>query len=269
VAYGACPVRESAAQLLLDYGVVMKRLLVAAVATAALAGGAWADPLGDAKAGLKALDGGDYTSAIKLFTAALDSGKLVKADRELAYVKRSEAHLAASDPRAALADANIALDLDPQDKEAMATRDRAQALLTPPPAAPGPDTDKVKADYDAAQAKYQAQQQAYEAQKQTDADAYAKQVADYKAADAKHQADVAAWEACKADSLKCAATGAPTTTAQAAPSPAKAAPAPAKPAVEQAANPAPKPDVQQTAKAAAKPAGKPADLPPIAGVGSY
>jgi tetratricopeptide (TPR) repeat protein len=235
----------------------MKRLLVAAVAMAALAGGVHADPLGDAKAGLSALNGGDYTASIKLFTAALDSGKLVKTDQELAHLKRGEAYLAASDPRSALADANKALDLDPQDKEAMATRDRAQALLTPPPAAPSQasqDMEKAQADYAAAQAKY-------EAQKQADADAYAKQLADYKAADAKHQADVAAWAACKADSLKCpqapgAAPGAPAPvmTAQAAPPP---KPAPVKPTPE------------QTAKAAPKPASKPNELPPIAGAGSY
>jgi hypothetical protein len=238
----------------------MKRLLAAAVATVAIAGGAWADPLGDAKAGLKALDGADYASSIKLFTAALDSGKLVKADQELAYVKRGEAYLAASDARSALADANKALDLDPQDREAMATRDRAQALLTPQPAAPSPDVVKAKADYEAAVAKY-------EAEKQAEADTYAKQMADYKAADAKHQADVAAWEACKADTLKCA----PSATAPAAPAAAKAEPVkpePVKPAVQEAAKAPPKPAAQQTAKAA-KPASKQADLPPIAGIGSY
>ena len=225
----------------------MKRLLVAAVATVALAGGALADPLGDAKAGLAALNGGDYATSIKLFTAALDSGKLAKTDQELAHLKRGEAYLAASDPRSALADADKALDLDPLDKEAMATHDRAQALLTPTPAPPSPDVEKAKADFAAAEAKY-------EAQKQADADAYAKQLADYKAADAKHEADVAAWEACKADSLKCptAPIATPTATAQAvAPTP------PAKPAP------------QQTAKVAPKPASKPAEQPPIAGVGSY
>jgi len=249
----------------------MRRHLLAAGAVMVLAGGAAsADPLGDAKSGLAAFNNGDNPTAIRLFTSALDSGRLTRADQELAYVKRAEAYLAASDGKSALADANHALDLDPRDSEAVATRDRAQAVVNPPPP-PGPTPSeiadqKVKDDYAAAQAKY-------EAQKKADADAYAQQLADYdakvKAADAKREADLAAWRAdvaaCKAgDQTKCATTAPPATP----PPPVQAtqvAPAPAKPApavTQQAAKPAPAP-TQQTAKAAPTPDKKPTVLPPL------
>jgi tetratricopeptide (TPR) repeat protein len=232
-----------------------------------LAGGvAHADPLGDAKSGLAAFNQGDNPTAIKLFTSALDSGRLTRADQELAYVKRAEAYLAASDGKSALTDANHALDLDPRDSEALATRDRAQNLIAPPPP-PGPTPSeiadqKVKDDYAAAQAKY-------EAQKKADADAYAQQLADYdakvRATDAKHEADLAAWRAdvaaCKGgDQTKCASTAAtpPPAQAQVAPPPAKPVPA----VTQQTAKPAPTP-TQQTAKAAPTPEKKPTVLPPL------
>jgi len=236
----------------------MRRYLLAAGAVVLLAAGAAsADPLGDAKSGLAAFNSGDNPTAIKLFTAALDSGRLTRPDQELAYVKRAEAYLAASDGKSALTDANHALDLDPRDSEAVATRDRAQALVNPPPP-PGPTPSeiadqKVKDDYAAAQAKY-------EAQKKADADAYAQQIADYdakiKATDAKHTADLAAWRAdvaaCKGGDLtKCATTAPAPPTAQAvqAPPPPPVKPAPAA--------------TQQTAKAAPAPEKKHTVLPPL------
>jgi hypothetical protein len=228
-------------------------LLAASAAVALVAGAAMADPLDDAKAGLSALDKGDNPAAIKLFSSALESGKLTRSDQELAHVKRSEAYLANSEARSALDDADAALNLDPADSEATAARNRAQALLTPP-APPTPTAaDNARADYVAAVAKY-------EAEKQADADSYAKRMSDYdaqvKAQTAKHDADVAQWQsdyaACKAgDQTKCATTAAtppaqaalpakptqtvqpkPVETAQAAP---KTAPKAVKPGAQQAA----------------------------------
>jgi tetratricopeptide (TPR) repeat protein len=189
----------------------MRKVLLAAGAVIALAGGsAFASPLDDAKSALAALDKGDNATAIRLFTSALDSGRLTRSDQELAYVKRAEAYLASSDNQAALADANRALDIDPRDSEAVATRDRVQARLSPPvtptPAVTPAVTKAANADYEAAVAKY-------EAQKKADADDYAQKVATYdaaiKAQEAQREADLAAWRAdvaaCKAgDTSKCA-----------------------------------------------------------------
>jgi len=174
----------------------MRRVLLAACAAIALAGGAaQAGPLDDAKSALTAFENGDNPSAIRLFTSAIDSGRLTRSDEELAYVKRAEAYLASSDDKAALADSDRALNLDPRDAEAVATRDRAQNLLTaaPPPTAPAKAeiSATAMADYDTAMAKYEAQ-------------------------DDKHQADLAAWradvQACKAGVLSKCGTVEPTET---------------------------------------------------------
>lgn len=180
--------------------------LTAAAVTALAAGAAFASPLEDAKAGLAALDKGENITAIRLFTAAIDSHKLARSDQELAYVKRAEAYLASHQETPALADANHALDLDPADSEAAATRDRAQAFLTPPPAPAAPAAAKTSmADYDAAVS-------SYDAEKKAAADSYAKQMSDYdaqvKAENDRHAAELASWQedvkACKAGMLsKC------------------------------------------------------------------
>ena len=232
----------------------MKQVLLAAVAAMAFAGGAvQASPLDDAKSAMTALDKGDNSTAVRLFTSALKSGRLTRADQELAFVKRGEAYLASSDNRAALADANRALDIDPHDVEAVATRDRAHALLNPP-APPKPATDtgqSAMARYDAAMAKY-------EAEKKADADSYAQEIATHDAAvraqQTKHETELAAWradvQACKSGDLSKCANGDATT--------AQVAQATAKP------SPAPKADKQMTAKVAAKPqVKKPGVLPPL------
>ncbi|HEY2179964.1 MAG TPA: hypothetical protein VGH15_15445 [Caulobacteraceae bacterium] len=229
-------------------------LLAAGAAVALMAGAASADPLSDAKAGLAALNSGDNTAAVRLFTTALDSNRLVRADRELAFVKRSEAWLAMEDATRALGDANRALDLDPQDKEATAARDRAQAILAAPASAvavatPAPEAGKTLTDYSAAVAKY-------DAEKQAAADAYAKELAAHdaaaKEAEARHEAELAAWKekvaVCQADPAKCATAPAAKTTVAAATPVAKKttvvaaaapAPAPKKPVVQAAAKPVP------------------------------
>ncbi|HXV01152.1 MAG TPA: hypothetical protein VG166_11700 [Caulobacteraceae bacterium] len=227
-------------------------LLAAGAAVAFMAGSALADPLSDAKAGLAAFNGGDNTAAVRLFTAALDSNRLVRADRELAYVKRSEAWLAMEDATRALGDANRALDLDPRDAEAAAARDRAQAILGAPAtptaaAAMAAEPNKTLGDYNAAVAKY-------DAEKQAAAEAYAKELAAHDAAakesEARHEAELAAWKekvaACQADPAKCSDKPAPKTTlAAAAPEKKPVEAAKPKPVVQAAAKPA-----QQTARKA-------------------
>ncbi len=240
-------------------------ILAAAAMTALAAGAAFASPLDDAKSGLAALDKGDNLKAIHLFTAAIDSHKLGRSDQELAYVKRAEAYLASHQEKSAFADANHALDLDPGDSEASATRDRARALLTPPVAPPAQASGDGanKAARNAAVANFEAEQKAA-------AEIYAKQMADYdaqvKAENDRHAAELAAWQddvkACKAGMLsKCGGTPpAQPAVAQAAlakPAPMKTASTPKPPAVASAAPAKPEKVAAETAtKAPAKPVKK-------------
>ena len=91
-----------------------------------------ADPLGDAKAGLDALNKGDNAGAIRLFNSALSAGTLAASDRELAYVKRAEAYLASGNKPMALVDAQQALGIDPKDEEAAQVRDKASGAVSGP-----------------------------------------------------------------------------------------------------------------------------------------
>ncbi|HEY7853167.1 MAG TPA: hypothetical protein VIB82_09345 [Caulobacteraceae bacterium] len=245
----------------------MKYALLAACAAVTLgAAAAHADPLSDAKDGLAALNKGDNPSAVRLLTAALASGRLTRADSELAYVKRAEAFLAMEDATRALGDSNRALDLDPRDAEAAAARDRAQAVLAAPPAravavAPvqpaGETADQTIAKYNAAVAKY-------EAEKKAAADTYAQELAAHdaaaKAAEDRHTAELAAWTAhvaaCQANAAKCGADSSPTqTAAPLAPTPTAGPRSP----VDAVAGDAPKKPVEQVAaKAAPQPVKKPA-----------
>ena len=243
--------------------------LAAAAVTALAAGAAFASPLEDAKAGLAALDKGENITAIRLFTTAIDSHKLARSDQELAFVKRAEAYLASHQEKSALADANHALDLEPGDAEAAATRDRAQALLTPPPAPADPAVVKTSmADYDA-------RVSTYDAEKKAAADAYAKQMADYdaqvKAENDRHAAELATWQdnvkACKAGMMsKCGdqspkpevAKVEPTKPVVAKVEPAKTATKPAPSAVSGAPE---KVAAQTTAKAPPKPVKKTTPAP--------
>jgi tetratricopeptide (TPR) repeat protein len=192
------------------------------------AGMASANPLDDAKAGMKAFDTGDNSTAVRLFTSAINSRRLTRTDQELALVKRAEARIAMGQGQAALADAYSALNLDPADNEAIATRDRAQALLAPPPerteaAAPEP------ASYLKSQTAYQEALKRYEEQKTSDAKRYDDQLAKYNAELKAQQA----LEARKSDStgtpggLKAAPAAKPTVQAQAAPAAPKPTPKPA------------------------------------------
>jgi tetratricopeptide (TPR) repeat protein len=104
------------------------RLYTACTVLTLLAHSACADGLTDAKAGLEALNRGDNGTAIALFTKAITGGALSRADKELAYVKRSEAYLATGSKDKALADAQKALVLEPSDAEAAGVRDKAQGV---------------------------------------------------------------------------------------------------------------------------------------------
>ncbi|HEY7899856.1 MAG TPA: hypothetical protein VIC25_01605 [Caulobacteraceae bacterium] len=233
----------------------MNKLFLAAVGLAAMAAAAvHADPLDDAKAGLKALDQGDNAGAVRFLTSAIDSGRLTRTDQELAYVKRSEAQLAANHPRLAIADADRALNLDPADAEAKGARDRAQDLLV---AAKPADTTTRQgmAQYDAAMTRYDAEKKAAESD-------YANQLSSYdakiKAQDDKHAAELAAWQAsvaaCKAgDISQCAQSGA----AQSAATGATEAPKPVPVKAEAVAQTKPKP---QKKPASAAPVERPAIL---------
>jgi tetratricopeptide (TPR) repeat protein len=223
----------------------MRSLLWATGVAVILAAGATsANPLDDAKGGMKAFDKGDNSTAVRLFTSALNSHRLTRTDQELALVKRAEARIALGQGQAALADAYSALNLDPADNEAIATRDRAQALIAPPPertaaAAPEP------ASYLKSQAAYQEALKHYEEQKEADAKRYEEQ-------QAKYNAELKAQQAREAQASALHTT----------PGGSQSAPAPtAKPKVQATAQAAPKPTSNPTVQATAQPAPKPTAKP--------
>lgn len=109
------------------------KLSAAALTGSILALTAWpalADALSDAQAGMAALTRGDNAEAIRLFTQALNAKAGLKGpDRELAYVKRAEARLAAGQRDLAAADAAKALKLNPEDSEARAVGEKARGAV--------------------------------------------------------------------------------------------------------------------------------------------
>ena len=206
-------------------------LLATGVAMMLAAGATSANPLDDAKAGMKAFDKGDNSTAVRLFTSALNSHRLTRTDQELALVKRAEARIALGQGQAALADAYSALNLDPADNEAIATRDRAQAMLTPAPerteAAPSEPASYLKS-----QTAYQEALKRYEEQKSSDAKRYEEQLA-------KYNAQLKAQQAREAQISALRSTPGGTQTA----------PAPtSKPTVQATTQPAPKPTAKPTQK---------------------
>ena len=76
-----------------------------------------ADGISDANAGLIALNNGNNTEAVRLFTNALGAG-LSRQDEELAYVKRAQAYFNQGQSAFAVADLERALAIDPNDSEA-------------------------------------------------------------------------------------------------------------------------------------------------------
>jgi len=88
---------------------------------------AWAGPEEDGNAGLQALQQGNYTRAITLFTRALNSGRLSSDDKEFAYSQRGTAYLKAGKATAAIADFKRALKLKPDDQDAQSGLNEAQS----------------------------------------------------------------------------------------------------------------------------------------------
>jgi hypothetical protein len=207
---------------------------------------AWAasaNPLDDAKAGMTAFNKGDNPGAVRLFTSAINSHRLLRGDQELALVKRAQAHIALGQGQAALADAYSALNLDPADNEAIATRDRAQAMLNPPAPVRADAPPTEPSSYLKSQSAYQDALKRYEDQKSADAKRYDEQLT-------KYDRELRAQEAARA-----AQAPSGSQTAQVAPT------LIAKPTVQAAAQPAPKPPVQVATQPALKPAVKPAPKP--------
>jgi tetratricopeptide (TPR) repeat protein len=91
-----------------------------------------AGPADEANAGLDALDRGDYDTAVRLLSDALDSGALSPADKEFAYLERAKAYAAEKNEASALADVNAALALDPADQEAIDLREELDPQSGPP-----------------------------------------------------------------------------------------------------------------------------------------
>lgn len=208
-------------------------------------GAASANPLEDAKAGMTAFDKGDNPGAVRLFTSAINSHRLLRSDQELALVKRAEAHIALGQGQAALADAYSALNLDPADNEAIATRDRAQALLNPPPAPTAEATPPEPSSYMKSQNAYQEALKHYEEQKSAEAKRYDDQLA-------KYNAELKAQQALEAQKSASPATAGESKSATAPSS---------KPTVQAAVQPTPKPKPAQ--KEARKPTTVPAEFPRI------
>jgi tetratricopeptide (TPR) repeat protein len=221
---------------------------------------AWAtraSPLDDAKAGMKAFDKGDNQAAVRLFSSAINSHRLLRSDQELALVKRAEAHFALGQSQAALADAYSALNLDPADNEAIATRDRAQALLNPAPAQAEAAPPEPSA-YLKSQTAYQDALKRYEEQKSADAKRYDEQLAKY---NAELKAQAAAREA--EASVQGGSQAPRPPTAEISKPVIQAKTPPPKPTVQAAAQPAPKPPVKPAQKAASKPTPPPIERPAI------
>jgi hypothetical protein len=200
---------------------------IVAVATAALAQTA------DLPAGLQALHQGDNAQAVRLFSQALASTRLSRAESERAYAARAQAFLASGDATNALADARRALVIDPNDDAAAGVRQKAQiALVAQGPSGQDPsqaaDAVRLNAEakaraaaqdgaaaeaYQASLAGYHADLARYGAQTKAEQEQHDAEVADYqaklKAAEVKRQADLAAWQASvaackKGDRTQCA-----------------------------------------------------------------
>jgi len=74
--------------------------------------------LDDATAGLDAYNRGAYDDAIRLFTKAIQSGRLSSSDKEFAYLNRGNAYAGKGDYPRATADLKLALKLKPDDTDA-------------------------------------------------------------------------------------------------------------------------------------------------------
>jgi hypothetical protein len=199
--------------------------LAAAAVAALLATAAAADPVADLTDGVGALNRHDNDAAVRLLSAALDSHALSPADQEIALVRRAQAYLRLRRSADALADAGLALSMEPGDVEAARVRNYALNVDVPSPHGPTINTDRplnaavaarnaaVNTELAASQANYQTELAAYQQAKEQNVWTYAAQLAAYQAGVAAQNAQAAAahaaWEAavraCKGgDRSKCA-----------------------------------------------------------------
>lgn len=81
----------------------------------------------DGNAGLDALNAGQYDEAIRLFTRALQPGRLKPQDREFAYFNRGKAYAAKGDLAHAAGDLKQAVRLSPDDADAQKSLDEVLA----------------------------------------------------------------------------------------------------------------------------------------------
>lgn len=92
--------------------------------------------LSDAVAGLEALNTERYDDAVRLFTRALQSGKLSASDRATAYYNRGLSHYAKGHRKSAATDFRSALKIKPDDADAKLML-QASTSATPPTAVSG------------------------------------------------------------------------------------------------------------------------------------
>jgi tetratricopeptide (TPR) repeat protein len=104
-------------------------LAAIAAVTVALMGAAPAGGIADGEAGLAALKRGAYDEAIRLFTRALQPGRLSHNDTEFAYLNRGAAYEAKGDLDHAVADYKKAVKLKPEDQDAQTALSEAQSKL--------------------------------------------------------------------------------------------------------------------------------------------
>jgi tetratricopeptide (TPR) repeat protein len=119
------------------------------VAALVLIGAAPSGGIADGNAGMAALQRGDYDEAIRLFTRALQPGRLSSGDTEFAYLNRGQAYEAKGDLDHALADFKKAVKLKPDDPDAQNALKEVQAKLAEgaaPPASAEPSPAAAAAD---------------------------------------------------------------------------------------------------------------------------
>jgi tetratricopeptide (TPR) repeat protein len=104
------------------------RLCLVLLAALAIGAATRADGVADGKAGMDALNRKDYDEAIRLFTRALQPGRLKADDREFAYLNRGDAYAGKQDYVHAIADLKEALRLKPDDPDAQQALDAATAM---------------------------------------------------------------------------------------------------------------------------------------------
>lgn len=105
-----------------------RRLCLALLAAIAIGGATRADGVADGNAGMDALNRKDYDEAIRMFTRALQPGRLKGDDREFAYLNRGNAYAGKQDYVHAIADLKEALRLKPDDSDAQQALDAVTAM---------------------------------------------------------------------------------------------------------------------------------------------